>query len=118
MTDCNLIRDELMQIMGCDENEVEQYSSHIENTAVYVSSLLKNSDTENDSRVVHLCAVKVFYKIALLKEADDSFTSFKAGDVSYTKDNSYLTRAKELMSLAVQECSGILNSDYFVFEAV
>ncbi len=118
MTDCNLIRDELVKITGMREEEVQRYDSQIENTAKYICSLLKSSELENDSRTVHLCASKVYYKIALLQYSSDNVASFKAGDISYTRDSSFLENVKALMTLALEECRDFVSLDNFVFEAV
>ncbi len=118
MTDYGLIKNELMLIMDIDEDEVQKYSRYIENAAKSVNSLLTDGDYEQDSRVVHLCAVTVYYRLVLMQKTDDSITSFKAGDVSYTKDGSLSGQARELLSLALQDCRGLVKDCGFAFEVV
>lgn len=118
MTDYGLIKNELMLIMDIDENEAGKYDRYIENAAQSVSSSLIQSEYENDYRVVHLCAVKVYYQLVLMQKTDDSITSFKAGDVSYTKDSSFNMQARELLSLALQDCRGIVSDSGFAFEVM
>lgn len=118
MTDCSLVKAELACIMNCGEDEIEQYMLYIHNSVGYVSSVIRNTDDENDARILHLCAVRAFYSILLTQSTNDGISSFKAGDVSYTMDMSALKGAKALLDMAVQSCSDLIKTEGFAFEAV
>lgn len=118
MTDCSLVKKELTFLMRCEEEETDEYMSYINNSVKYVSTVIKNPDYENDARIIYLCAVKAFYCIVLTRGADDGITSFKAGDVSYTKDMSVLSSAKALLNMAERDCSDLMKTEGFTFEAV
>lgn len=119
MTDCTLVRRELAALLECTEEEAKKYDGYIEKSAAFVSSQLIGQDNENDSRVVYFCAVRVYYQLALMQKNGDCVTSFKAGDVSYTKDNSsFISQARELLSLALQECGGLVGDSGFAFEVM
>lgn len=118
MTDYSLVKDELMTALHCDAFQLEEYESYIKNAVASVQSILKNTEDENDIRVVHLCAMQVYYQIVLTEDAGDAITSFKAGDVSYTKDASSVVRAKNLLDLAMSNCSDLVKNNGFAFKAV
>lgn len=118
MTDLTLICNELKSIAALDSSELEKYKSCAESAAAYVAALLKDAEHENDSRIVHLCAVRALYQITLLKDFGDDVTSFKAGDVSYTKGGSCIAQARELLAQAVLECGTLIRCTGFAFEAV
>lgn len=123
MTDLNLIKNELKAIMNCTDDEIEKYNSLIEGTASYVASLLSDLENENSSQIVYLCASRVYYQILLINQSDD-VTSFKAGDVSFTRDTSALENSKDLYNLALEQCRDFiadnnkLSKDNFAFKAV
>ncbi len=118
MTDCSLVKKELACIMNCGEDELEQYMTYINNSVGYVQAVIKNTDDENDTKIIYLCAVRAFYCILLTQSTNDGITSFKAGDVSYTMDRSALKGAKALLDMAVQACSDLIKTKGFAFEAV
>lgn len=123
MTDLSLIKKELKAIMNCEDEEIEKYSSLIEGTASYVDSLLSDSENENSPQIVYLCASRAYYQILLVNQSDD-VTSFKAGDVSFTRDTSALENSKDLYNLALEQCGEFISSDNklskdnFAFKAV
>lgn len=119
MTDYGNVKNELMLIMNCTEEEINPYEIYVQSAVEYVSGLLKSPDCENRADVVYLCAAKAFYLISLVKEAGNSeIKSFKAGDVSYTVGNSQLSAAEKILSIAVSDCRNLLVNDSFVFKAV
>lgn len=119
MTDYGSVKNELMLIMECSEDEVQKYEMYVQNVCCCVFDLLKNEKYENRAEIIHLCAAKAFYKISLIKEAGNSgVKSFKAGDISYTVDNSLSSAAEKVLKDAVADCRNLLADDEFVFKAV
>ncbi len=117
MTNYSLVKDELMKALNCGEEEISEYESYINNAIACVASQLKNPEDKNDVRIVNLCAMRAYYQIVLISDNDD-ITSFKAGDVSYTKDTSSVSRAKALLNMALKNCGDLLQSAAFAFKAV
>jgi hypothetical protein len=118
MTDYGLVRTRLGEIAGFDQSQLEAYESYIVNAVSSVSAILKDTDSENDARIINLCAVKANYQILLTGELDDDIVSFTAGDVSYTKDTSSISRAKALLDSTLSDCSDLVISKSFAFKAV
>ncbi len=116
MTDSNLVREELMSLMGITQEEAEEYDGLIEYTVNCINPFIKNEDNENDIRIVYLCAVKVYYKIVLLQS--DSVSSFSAGEVSFTLDTSAAEGARALLDDAESACVELIDYGGFVFKAV
>ncbi|MCH5321281.1 MAG: hypothetical protein J1E36_05930 [Eubacterium sp.] len=117
MTDYSLVKNDLMKALNCDDEQINDYESYINNAIACVASQLKNPEDENDARVVNLCAMRAYYQIILISDNDD-ITSFKAGDISYTKDTSSVSRAKALLDMAIGSCSDLVQSSGFAFKAV
>lgn len=118
MTDYGLVKQELMKVLHCDEAQVDEYDSYINNAVASVAAVIKNSEDDNDIRIINLCAMKAYYQIVLTDDADDGIISFKAGDVSYTRDACSVTRAKALLDLALSNCADLVKSEGFAFRAV
>ena len=117
MTDYSLVKNELMKALNYDDEQINKYESYINNAIACVASQLKNPEDENDARIVNLCAMRAYYQIILISDNDD-ITSFKAGDVSYTKDTSSVSRAKALFDMALDSCNDLVQSSGFAFKAV
>ena len=119
MTDYNSVKNQLVIISQMTEEEIEKYENCINSSIEYVFSALVSEEYCNDSRVIHLCAVNAFLKIALIKEADsDGISSFSAGDVSFSRDASSLDRIKLLYELARDECKDMVVDNGFSFKVV
>lgn len=119
MTDYSSVKNELMLVLNCDEEQADEYGVIINNAIACVQDILKDSEYENDTRIVHLCAVKAYYRISLLRDADSQgVKSFKAGDVSYTADTSSAEVAKRLLEDALADCSRLIKRENFTFRVV
>lgn len=118
MTDNSLVKNELADIMHCEAKQLERYEAYINNAVLSTASLLKDVQDENDSRIIRFCAVKAYYQIVLADNEDDGITSFKAGDVSYTKDSSSAERAEKMLKLAMRDCGELIKNSSFSFKAV
>lgn len=117
MTDYSLIENELIHIFHCDTEKLEEYEPYINHSAVCISAILKDIHSENDSRIVRLCAAKAYYQI-VLAETDDDITAFKAGDISYTRASTSAAKAKALLDAAMKDCNDLVKSTNFSFTAV
>lgn len=116
MTDCSLVSNELMLLMNIDGDELEKYEHLIDYAIAGVKPLINNGVDENDVRIIHLCAVRAYYQIAITQ--CDGVNSFKAGEVSFSMDTSYPARAKALLDEAYRSCSDLIRNDGFAFEVV
>ena len=116
MTDNSLIRRELMALLSMTEDEVDNYESLIEYSVNCVMPIIKEGVDENDARIVHLCAVRVYYQLALTQS--DFISSFSAGEVSYSTDASLPSRARALLDDALRSCSDLINDGDFAFRVV
>lgn len=115
MTDCGLVRDELKALLSLTDDEADGYDALINYAVSCIGALIKNSEDENDIRIVHLCAVKAYYQLSLVQ--DDGISSFSAGEVSYSRDTSAHGRAKALLDDAVSACADLISGG-FAFKAV
>lgn len=119
MTDYSKVANSLKQLLGCSDEEISSYEQFVENAVSYITPLLKDSQQENDSRIIYLCAVKAFYQIKLIEQiGDDDISSFTAGDVSYSKGTSHLDDVKRLVEEAVFSCKDLLVDTGFAFKVV
>lgn len=118
MTNISLVKNELLKIFNGDSDSIADFEGYIEAAVACVYSSLNDTDYENDPRIIHLCAVKALNQIALTRQQDDGITSFKAGDISFSKDMSSVTIAKELLKNAYADCRDLLKSKTFAFKVV
>lgn len=119
MTDYNLVLEQLMIILGCEQEELADFESYINSSIEYVHSILTDKEKADDSRVINLCAAAAAVKIAVIKDVDsDDVSSFSAGDVSYKKDTSSLDKLKALYNIAKNECGAMICDNAFSFKAV
>lgn len=119
MTEYSLVAKQLQEITNWSDEQLENQKGSIENAISCIAPMLKNSEDENDSRVVYLCAVKAYYRTVLADtDEDDGIVSFKSGDVSYERDASSLQRVKELYESAFDDCRFLLDCDGFAFRTV
>ncbi len=116
MTDNGLVIRELMALLSVTEDEANNYKSLVEYAVNCVMPIIKDGVDENDARIVHLCAVRVYYQLALTQ--NDFVSSFSAGEVSYSTDTSLPSRAEALLNDAVRSCSDLINGSDFAFRVV
>lgn len=118
MTDYNLVRSRMLNDFHYSEEELDGYSSFLNHAIAGVHSIIKDDKYSDDTRIVNLCAIKAHYQIILTSEAQDDISSFKAGDISYTRDASGASRVKSLLDSAMHDCSDLVVSGRFSFKAV
>lgn len=116
MTDNSLVIKELMALLSMTEDEADNYKSLVEYAVNCVMPTVKEGVDENDARIVHLCAVKVYYQLALTQ--NDFISSFSAGEVSYSTDTSMPSRARALLDDALCSCADLINGSDFAFRVV
>ncbi|MCM1114361.1 MAG: hypothetical protein NC397_02570 [Clostridium sp.] len=115
MTDCSFVNQELKRLFDFEDTELEKYNDLIVNAVNCVNTLLKENADENDTRIVHLCAMKAYSQIEVLH--NDDVASFSAGDVSFTRDTS--SKGIELLlQEALNACSDLVSVSGFAFKAV
>lgn len=118
MANYNDVKNELACIMRCNEDELEQYDSIISSAIECISFKLCDEEKLGEGSVIHLCAARAYLEI-MLSSTDEDVTSFKAGDISFTRNTSTLENARELYSMALDACSPLLKSGgSFAFKVV
>lgn len=116
MTDTALVKNELSLVFNIESEKIEKYDSIINYAVCCINVLINEGSDENDLRIVHLCAAKAFYQIAVLE--NDGVKSFSAGEVSYETDACAFLSAKEMLDDAMKDCNQLLKSNDFDFKAV
>ena len=116
MTDSSLVKKELKALLSLSDDELDNYESLIEYAVHCVVPIIKDGVDENDARIIHLCAVRVYYHLVLMQ--NDFISSFSAGEVSYSTDTSLPSRAKALLDDATRSCSDLINGSDFAFRVV
>lgn len=117
MDDYSLIYSGLALLLNREQSELENYSAIIESSAQGVVSMLRDAQDVTRPEVTELITAKAYVKILLSSQAD-SVTSFKAGDIAYTKSGSVIDNAKELYKMALGACSKYLTDSGFAFRVV
>ncbi len=109
----------LLSITQADSEELESKRTLIENAICYVEKITKDYTEEDKSRVILLAAARANYYIALLDGNENGITSFKAGDVSFSKGKSSLSEsAKTFYESTLAESADLVKSGDFVFRTV
>lgn len=116
MININNVIKELSVLLAADEESAAKYRSIAESTAKSVEHSLKNNEDAEDNRIIYLCAVKAFYRIALSES--DNICSFSAGDISYSKNSSAAENAEKLLTDALNDCRNLLETAGFAFKVV
>lgn len=118
MTDFNAVKEEIVNISSLNKEDISKYDNFISSAVSCAEALVKDGIDENDVRIIHFCALKVYFQILLMEQNADGITSFQAGDVSYTVDHSSAEKVKELLNMALDDCKNLFKSNSFAFEAV
>lgn len=118
MIDTQMVYDYIKAIGNYDDEEIAQYSPLIDNAISVVSQSLGDDVDMTDARVVALAGAKANYTICLAKASGDGVVDFKAGDISISQSNEYITQAKQLLELAYQDCAVLVVDDGFAFLGV
>ncbi len=119
MTDYSSVKSKLLLLLGDEaEGEGTEYDGFVHNAVDCISPTV-DEELQNDERVIFYCAARALYDLRLVESMGaDYVTSFKAGDVSFTRDSSVLEGAEKLLETARAQCSGIIGDGGFSFKAV
>ena len=109
----------LLSITQTDSETLESKRMLIENAVSYVEKLTKGYSQEDKERVILLAAARANYYITLLDSSENGITSFKAGDVSFTKgQGSAAESARAFYESTLGESADLVKSGDFVFRTV
>ncbi len=109
----------LLSITQTDSETLESKRALVENAIGYVEKLTKGYSEEDKERVVLLAAARANYYITLLDSNENGITSFKAGDVAFTKGKgSAAESAKAFYESTLAESADLVKSEDFVFKTV
>ncbi len=112
MTDYTEVMRELQQLTGLTEDALAPYQTLIEASVDSVAG-------EAPSHAALIAAARVNYQIALLQNAGDGVSSFKAGEVSIseTKSNA-VSAAKDFLTAVEAQYSTKAAGEGFAFRSV
>ena len=109
----------LLSITHTDSETLESKRTLIENAISFVEKLTRGYTGDDRDRVILLAAARANYYITLLDSDENGITSFKAGDVSFTKGKgSAAESAKAFYESTLAESADLVKSTDFVFKAV
>ena len=119
MIDIERVKSCLIAITGLDSAVVDEKEELVENAVSYVESITTESAGDDEPRLIMLAAARANYYFALLDSDGGGISSFKAGDVSFTKsDDSTVESARRFYESALGAVSDLVRQDGFVFRTV
>lgn len=124
MADAFDVLDSLQQITELRDEEKSSAESLCSHALLFVTSRLKADADPFDSRITAATAAQAFFNLCVKRASrdDDGVTSFKAGDLTVSKDSAQadknLALAKELRDEAFLKLLPLLNDESFFFEKV
>lgn len=124
MADAIDVLDSLQQITDLSDEEKSSAENLCSHALFFVTSRLKPGADPYDSRIVAAAAAQAFFNLCVKRASreSDEITSFKAGDLTVSKDSaqigSTLALAKELKDEAFLKLTPLLNDESFFFEKV
>ena len=117
----NQICERFTLLTGISEDELSKWMPLIYDAEKYVKSILKDDVDEQRHNVVLSSAVGTYayYKWCMYCNGNNS-SSFKAGDLTISEDNSYvsLERAENLWKECKKEMAPLTVCDSFFFKGV
>ena len=109
------VKNAIKGISQLTDGDLEGKTALIENAIGYTEKIAKGYSQEDKPRVIMLAAARSYYYLVLLNSNENGISSFRAGDVSFTKESSSLAQsAKEFYESTLSECSDLV-SDGVVF---
>lgn len=124
MADAFDVLDSLQQITELRDEEKSSAESLCSHALFFVTSRLKADADPYDSRIVTAAAAQAFFNLCLKRASrdDDGITSFKAGDLTVSKDSAQIDKAlalaKEIRDEAFLKLTPLLSDESFFFEKV
>ncbi len=113
------VKECLLSLTQLDTETLDEKEIVIENALGYIQSIVRDYTEADEPRVVMLAAARANYLIALLNSSENGVSSFKAGDVSFTKESgSYTESAKAFYESTLGENNDLIRQNGFIFEAV
>ena len=83
-----------------------------------LNETLNKTGSTDYSGAALLAAARANYKIALIRRSGNSVTSFSAGDIKISENNSELENAKALLDEVSSECAALADVNGFAFRTV
>lgn len=117
MINAQLVEQSLKLMGNFNDGFEKKYAPLIISAIECTQQLLRTENFENDPRVIQLAAAKAYYMIACTENSDE-FSSFSAGDVSFTKAKKSTDCAKNLYYSALYDCRDIIADSGFAFMGV
>lgn len=112
------ISERLETISPYSAEELVSYSFIIEKELEKLNETLNKTGSNDYSGAALLAAARANYKIALIRRSGNSVTSFAAGDVRISENNSELENAKALLDEVSSECAALADVNGFAFRTV
>ena len=113
------VKDCLEAITQLEIAELERKEALIENAVCFVDGLIPEYEEKDKPRVIMLAAARANYYFSLLNSSENGISSFKAGDVAFTKaGESLVESAKAFYESTLSESTDLISSNGFVFETV
>lgn len=119
MIDIENVKDTMKAIGDYDDSVLSEKEIVIENAISYIESLLSSSKDDVLQRAVMLAAARANYLFTLLNSNEAGISSFKAGDVSFTKQgNSLIDIARAFYENTLSDNADIIKDSCFDFRCV
>lgn len=119
MIDVKEVEKSLIDVFGYSEETLKEREGLIENAVNFVEHAVKSYKKKDEQRLVFLTAARANFYLALIGEKEGGVTSFKAGDVSFTRgEGNDVELAKSFFDAAAQDCADLIKNNAFVFRSV
>lgn len=124
MADAYDVLESLRQIAVLSDEEEKTAQELCSHALLSVTSLLRPDVDPSDFRIVSAAAAQAFFNLCVKRASgdDSSITSFKAGDLSVSKDlaqsEKNIAVAKEIRDDAFLKLTPLLYDESFFFEKV
>lgn len=108
----------LVVIMGDYSNEqIQKYQPIIDN-AICIVGNMTDENNYSDERIIYLAAARANYNIKLIEACGVSVSSFTAGEISISENNSTTDNSKQLLESAMLAAQDLISDDSFAFLGV
>lgn len=112
------VLESLMIIGEYSDEDIARYTPLARKNLALIQPSRENLTDSDVQRLAYLIGAKTNYEIALIRSQEtDSITSFSAGDVKITQNDS-LALAKEIYSSALEDAGGLIDDESFCFRSV
>lgn len=121
MLDSDKVFDNFCTFSGLTDTEAEEYSGLCLSAAAEIEAQLIDSSSmaANEDALCRAAAALAFYRTSLILSAQDTSSSFKAGDVTVTRNAGNTTGAAEIIKQEyMRPIMHLLSDSEFVFSAI